>query len=301
MCVEVSAPIQPQDQTVPVIKATIIESDNKQNWEVGETRTKRFQISNQSKQPITNVTIKATLPQALQPQLASEGHRSEGPSIVLDIPTLLAGQTRTLVVQILAEDSGNDFTLEMDVTGDAIQRVTKSELITIQANSAPNPLDLSPPANPQPATESAEPKNPSQQRTITQSRSAGLESRLGRRKPTSDTADDATTDSDDSSEESTQVTPPSDDLPNPVLQDVPTNEDAADAPSPLEGKEADRYLSINSLLPLTIQKTRSIKLLRIMSKFRKNPHRLSLSLNRSPLILMVRQTRRLLPKVMNLL
>ena len=70
-----SAPIQPQDQTVPVI-SYIIESDNKQNWEVKQT--KRFQISNQSKQPITNVTIKATLPQALQPQLASEGHRIEG-------------------------------------------------------------------------------------------------------------------------------------------------------------------------------------------------------------------------------
>lgn len=249
VCVEVSAPIQPQDQTVPVIKATIIESDNKQNWEVGETRTKRFQISNQSKQPITNVTIKATLPQELQPQLASEGHRSEGPSIVLDIPTLLAGQTRTLVVQILAEDSGNDFTLEMDVTGDAIQRVTKSELITIHANSASNPLDLSPPANPQPAIESAEPKIPANNEPLPNLDLPDLNPDSGDESPTSETADDATTDSDDSSEESTQVTPPSDDLPNPVLQDVPTNEDAAETtpPSPLEGKEADQ-----DTFPLTL-------------------------------------------------
>jgi len=153
VCIEVSAPIQPESNSPPVVQASILTPDNQPDWEAGETSTRRFQITNQSKEPITNVTIKATLPAELQPQLASEGHRSEGQSVLLDIPTLLPGQSRTLVVQILATDVITDTLVQMEVTGDAIQKITKSNPVTIQATTKTNPLDLSPPPEAEPPAE----------------------------------------------------------------------------------------------------------------------------------------------------
>ena len=145
VCIEISAPIQPDTTTPPVIEAKILSDQQEPPWEAGKPSTRRFQISNQSTQPITNVMIKATLPPQLQAQLASEGHRSEGQSIILDIPTLLPGQTRTLVIQILAAQQGSDLSLQMEVTGDAIAKIVKTSPTTIVSNADENPLDLSPP------------------------------------------------------------------------------------------------------------------------------------------------------------
>jgi len=153
VCIEISAPIQPETTAAPIIEADIISEQVAQAWEVGETNTKRFQISNQSKQPITNVLIKATLPTQLQAQLASEGHRSEGPSILLDIPTLLPGQTRTLIIQMLATEAGDELLIQMEVTGDAIAKIVKTGQSTIINNTADNPLDLSPPPRKEPMAE----------------------------------------------------------------------------------------------------------------------------------------------------
>lgn len=150
VCIEISTPIQAETTAAPIIEATIISEQVDQAWEIGKTNTKRFQISNQSKQPITNVLIKATLPTQLQAQLATEGHRSEGPSILLDIPTLLPGQTRTLIIQMLATEVGTELPIQMEVTGDAITQIVKTEQSTIIKNAADNPLDLSPPPDEEP-------------------------------------------------------------------------------------------------------------------------------------------------------
>jgi len=162
VCLEISAPIQPDTTSPPVIEAKIASDQQGQPWEVGNASTGRFQISNQSKQPITNVMIKATLPPQLQAQLASEGHRSEGQSIMLDIPTLLPDQTRTLVIQILAAQQGTDLPLRMEVTGDAIAKIVKTSQATITNSSNENPLDLSPPPELQPEPE-VEPQRPNEQ------------------------------------------------------------------------------------------------------------------------------------------
>lgn len=153
VCLEISAPIQPETTSAPIIEANIISEQVAQAWEVGKTNTKRFQVSNQSKQPITNVLIKATLPTQLQAQLASEGHRSEGPSILLDIPTLLPGQTRTLIIQMLATEAGAELLIQMEVSGDAIAKIVKTGQTTIINNAADNPLDLSPPSGEDPMEE----------------------------------------------------------------------------------------------------------------------------------------------------
>ncbi len=150
VCIEISTPIQPETTAAPIIEATIISEQVDQAWEIGQTNTKRFQISNQSKQPITNVLIKVTLPKQLQAQLASEGHRSEGPSILLDIPTLLPGQTRTLIIQMLAAEVGTELPIQMEVTGDAMAQIVKTQQSTIIKNTTDNPLDLSPPADEEP-------------------------------------------------------------------------------------------------------------------------------------------------------
>ena len=66
------------------------------------TNTHRFRITNQSNNPITNITIDVLLPASLGPQLASAGHRRQSQSIILDIPTLAPAQSHALVIQSLA-------------------------------------------------------------------------------------------------------------------------------------------------------------------------------------------------------
>lgn len=162
ICLEISAPIQPGTTAAPVIDAKIINNQTIQVWEAGQENTIRFQIANQSKQPITNVKIKTTLPTQLQAQLASEGHRSEGQSIMLDIPTLLPGQTRALVIQILAIQAGSNLPIRMEVTGDAISKIVKTNQSKVINNTNANPLDLSPPPVEEPMVE-AEPAPPTEQ------------------------------------------------------------------------------------------------------------------------------------------
>jgi len=223
VCLEISAPIQPDTTAPPVIDAKIISEQQGRLWEVGNANNRRFQISNQSKQPITNVMIKATLPPQLQAQLASEGHRSEGQSIMLDIPTLLPDQTRTLVIQILAAQQGTDLPLRMEVTGDAIAKIVKTSQTTITSSSNENPLDLSPPPELQPDPK-VEPQRPNEQATPNVDPDETLDA--------TDTANDAV-------EEDTFPLPitPADDMPAESIE--ATNSDSPiDPPMALEPMEA---------------------------------------------------------------
>ncbi|MEC7564254.1 MAG: hypothetical protein VX738_01105 [Planctomycetota bacterium] len=111
------------------------------------TNTHRFRLTNQSDQSLTNVSIQVTLPPALQSQLASEGHRSEGRSIILDVGTLEAGKIRTLVIQSLATQSAPNQELQLAVTADTLQKIEKQILLTITPAEDRHPPDLSPPAD----------------------------------------------------------------------------------------------------------------------------------------------------------
>ena len=108
------------------------------------TNTHRFRITNQSNNPITNITIDVLLPASLESQLASAGHRRQGRSIILDIPTLAPAQSHTLVIQSLATQESADDTIQLRVVGDGIETVKKQIAIQITAAQETNPLDLSP-------------------------------------------------------------------------------------------------------------------------------------------------------------
>jgi uncharacterized repeat protein (TIGR01451 family) len=132
------------------------------------TNTHRFRITNQSNQPITNITIDVLLPAALESQLASEGHRRQGQSIILDVPTLAPAQSQTLIIQNLATQESDDEKIHLRVVGDGVEAIEKKMAIQITAARETNPLDLSPdgikPAkeNPplDPAPDLDEPVNP---------------------------------------------------------------------------------------------------------------------------------------------
>ena len=123
------------------------------------TNTHRFRITNQSNNPTTNITIDVLLPASLKSQLASEGHRRQGQSIILDIPTLAPAQSHTLVIQSLATQESNDAKIQLRVTGDGIEAIEKKIAIQITATQEINPLDLSPdgiePANKNPPLDPA--------------------------------------------------------------------------------------------------------------------------------------------------
>lgn len=108
------------------------------------TNTHRFRITNQSNNPITNITIDVLLPASLKSQLASDGHRRQGQSIVLDIPTLAPAQSQALVIQSLATQESADDAIQLRVIGDGIESIKKQIAIQITAAPETNPLDLSP-------------------------------------------------------------------------------------------------------------------------------------------------------------
>ena len=108
------------------------------------TNTHRFRITNQSTNPTTNITIDVLLPASLESQLASAGHRRQGQSIILDVPTLAPAQSHTLVIQSLATQESDNEKIQLRVTGDGIEAVEKKIAIQITAAQETNPLDLSP-------------------------------------------------------------------------------------------------------------------------------------------------------------
>jgi uncharacterized repeat protein (TIGR01451 family) len=108
------------------------------------TNTHRFRITNRSNNPITNITIDVLLPASLESQLASEGHRRQGQSIILDVPALAADQSHTLVIQSLATQASADERIQLRVSGDGIEAIEKQIAIQITAAQEINPLDLSP-------------------------------------------------------------------------------------------------------------------------------------------------------------
>jgi uncharacterized repeat protein (TIGR01451 family) len=108
------------------------------------TNTHRFRITNQSNNPITNITIDVLLPASLESQLASEGHRRQGQSIILDVSTLAPTQSHTLVIQSLATQESDDETIHLRVIGDGIEVIEKQIAIQVTAAEETNPLDLSP-------------------------------------------------------------------------------------------------------------------------------------------------------------
>jgi len=108
------------------------------------TNTHRFRITNQSNNSITNITIDVLLPASLESQLANAGHRRQGQSIILDIPTLAPAQSQALVIQSLATQESVDDTIQLRVNGDGIETIKKQIAIQITAAQETNLLDLSP-------------------------------------------------------------------------------------------------------------------------------------------------------------
>ena len=64
-----------------------------------------FTVTNTSEQDLTGVSITVKLPNELQAQLASDGHKLVGNDIILQIESLAPGESDVLVVQVLPIDA----------------------------------------------------------------------------------------------------------------------------------------------------------------------------------------------------
>lgn len=104
-----------------------------------------FKVSNTSNRDLTDVSITVKLPSQIQAQLASDGHRLEGDSIILDIETLAAGESDSLVVQVLPTDSVEKATILAKASDSVIGADDVSKTLEFRINAPPASVD---PSNP---------------------------------------------------------------------------------------------------------------------------------------------------------